>query len=139
MKRRICGMVLAVIMLLAGCGASTNSIDLMQDIEPLSAAWSETLSGGEAAVVTDFGVKLLQQTVTEENTLVSPVSVLMALAMTANGAKGETLAQMEAVLGMKTEQLNTWMHSYLESLPDTKKSSLKLANFLGVRKPEQDM
>ena len=39
----------------------------------------------------DFSVKLLQSTCEEEeNTLVSPMSVLSALAMTANGARGET-------------------------------------------------
>lgn len=32
-----------------------------------------------------------------ENTLVSPLSVMSALVMTANGAKGETLRQMEDI------------------------------------------
>ncbi|MBR6807137.1 MAG: serine protease, partial [Clostridia bacterium] len=34
-----------------------------------------------------------------KNTLISPLSVLCALAMTANGAEEETLQQIETVLG----------------------------------------
>ena len=56
-----------------------------------------------AFAVTDFGVRLLQHSMKKEiikgeenkNILVSPLSVLCALAMTANGARGETLSQME--------------------------------------------
>ena len=55
----------------------------------------------------DFSVKLLQTTCDrEDNTLVSPMSVLSALAMTANGARGETRTQMEEILGGSVEQLN---------------------------------
>ena len=48
----------------------------------------------------DFAIKLFQQTRDgNKNSLISPLSVMLALSMTANGAKGETLAQMEALLG----------------------------------------
>lgn len=73
----------------------------------------------------DFSVKLLQATCDqEENTLVSPMSVLSALAMTANGARGETLAQMEDTLGGTVEQLN----GVLTGLGQEKDSPLYLAN-----------
>lgn len=73
----------------------------------------------------DFSVKLLQATCDqEENTLVSPMSVLSALAMTANGARGETLAQMENTLGGSVEQLN----GALAGLGQEKDSPLYLAN-----------
>ena len=41
-----------------------------------------------------------------ENVLISPISILAALAMTANGAKGETLTQMEQVFGVNMYRLN---------------------------------
>lgn len=49
----------------------------------------------------DFSLNLLKQTHDEENTavLISPLSVALALSMTANGADGNTLAQFEEVLG----------------------------------------
>lgn len=73
----------------------------------------------------DFSVKLLQATCDEEeNTLVSPMSVLSALAMTANGARGETLAQMEETLGGSVEQLN----GALVGLGQEENSPLYLAN-----------
>lgn len=73
----------------------------------------------------DFSVKLLQATCDEEeNTLVSPMSVLSALAMTANGARGETLAQMEEILGGSVEQLN----GALVGLGQEENSLLYLAN-----------
>lgn len=73
----------------------------------------------------DFSVKLLQSTCDqEENTLVSPMSVLSALAMTANGARGETRAQMEDTLGGTVEQLN----GALTRLGQEEDSPLYLAN-----------
>ena len=73
----------------------------------------------------DFSVKLLQSTCEEEeNTLVSPMSVLSALAMTANGARGETRSQMENTLGGTVEQLN----GALTGLSQEEDSPLYLAN-----------
>lgn len=73
----------------------------------------------------DFSVKLLQTTCDrEDNTLVSPMSVLSALAMTANGARGETRTQMEEILGGSVEQLN----GALAGLGQENDSPLYLAN-----------
>lgn len=88
----------------------------------------------------DFAVKLLQSTCDqEENTLVSPMSVLSALAMTANGARGETRTQMENTLGGSVEQLN----GALAGLGQEKDSPLYLANSIwfaegGGITPNQD-
>jgi serpin B len=82
-----------------------------------------------AAAAADFGVRLFKTSMEEgENTLISPLSVLYALAMTANGADGETLAQMEQVLGMDCNNLNSYMLAYLDLLPETKDYKMSLAN-----------
>ena len=90
---------------LVGC-TKTYATDLMDGVKegpPTEVQVQEETWTG----MYDFSVKLLQTTCDqEENTLVSPMSVLSALAMTANGARGETLAQMEDVLGGSVEQLN---------------------------------
>lgn len=53
------------------------------------------------AALASFGLELLQKTrkAGETSTLVSPLSVALALSMAANGADGNTLAQFEEVLG----------------------------------------
>ncbi len=66
-----------------------------------------------------------------ENTLISPISVMTALAMTANGANGLTEEEMEAVLGggMSTEDLNAYLYAYLENLSE----EVSLANSIWFR------
>lgn len=107
---------------------TVSAEDLMEGVIPNDVVLLEDLSN-DSAEVTDFGIRLFQTAMQEgENTLLSPVSVLSALAMTANGAEGETLAQMEEVLGMPVEALNSYMHTYMEQLPEGEKYKLRLAN-----------
>lgn len=81
------------------------------------------------ACVTDFAIRLFQKCEKSgENTLISPLSVICALAMTANGAEEETLSQMESVLGMTTEELNEYLHSYIKTLSQGDGYKLSLAN-----------
>lgn len=108
---------------LVGC-TKTYATDLMDGVkgEPTTEVQvqEETWEGMQ-----DFSVKLLQTTCDrEENTLASPMSVLSALAMTANGARGETRAQMENILGGSVEQLN----GALAGLGQEEDSPLYLAN-----------
>ena len=72
-----------------------------------------------------------------KNTLISPLSVLCALAMTANGAEEETLAQMEEVLGMTTDELNLYLYSYMKNLPQGDKYKLSLANSIWFTEDER--
>lgn len=107
-----------------------NSTDLMKNVQPEEIEKNQNLSetGGP---LTDFGVNLFQKSMRPgENTLVSPLSVLYALSMTANGAEGDTLTQMEAVLGRDVQQRNRWLHSYTEGL---KGGNLFLANAIWLK------
>ena len=64
------------------------------------------------AAVTDFAVRLFKASQDDgKNTLISPLSVLAALSMTANGADKDTLAQMQNVLGMPIDQLNALINN----------------------------
>ena len=62
--------------------------------------------------------------------LVSPLSVMLALSMTANGAQGETLKQFEEVLGdkMGIGDLNAQLFNYTSSLSSIEKAKFNLAN-----------
>lgn len=107
---------------------NSSAEDLMQGIVPQKVEPLEEMTAQNAAV-TDFGIRLLQATLEEgENTLLSPLSVVSALAMTANGAEGETREQMEQVLGLTVEELNAYMYTYILKLPDEKFGQLQLAN-----------
>lgn len=90
--------------------------------------------------VTDFGIRLFQQAVTDSNLLVSPLSVISALSMTANGAREETLTQMETVLGMPVDRLNAYLNSYTAALPCADDYTLHLANSIWLKdEPEADV
>ena len=105
---------------------STN--DLMKDVPAKAVDVLSDMDAGASAAA-DFGVRLFKSSMEEgKNTLISPLSVLYALAMTTNGADGETLAQMEQVLGMDCENLNSFMLAYLDLLPEGKAYKMSLAN-----------
>lgn len=62
-----------------------------------------------------------------KTTLVSPLSVLTALALVQNGAQGNTLAQLEQALGgLDRDTLNAYMRAYCDFL--TESDELKIAN-----------
>ena len=97
----------------------------------------------EAAM--DFSVRLFQISVGgprddvrgfADNVLISPVSVLTALAMTANGAQNDTLSQMEAVFGVEREPLRDYLRTYLDNLPNERKYKLHMANSIWIKEDE---
>lgn len=113
---------------LTGCAKKIEAKNLMDDIKPNTVNASEDLST-ENREVTDFAMRLFKAGYVDgENMLISPLSVLSALAMTANGAQDETLLQMENTLGMTKDKLNRYVYSYMENLPQGKNYKLSLAN-----------
>ncbi len=93
----------------------------------------------------DFSVKLFQESVNppyesdkiaDENVLISPTSILTAMAMTASGAEKDTLTQMEEVFGIASEPLRDYMRSYLNNLPDEEKYKLHMANSIWIENDE---
>ena len=131
MKRRI-AMLLVLALLLTACGnIQATAKKLMGDVPARIVCLAEQPDRSTEAA--DFALKLFQESLDgERNTLVSPLSVLLALGMTANGADGETLAQMEHTLGSDVENLNY----YLYSLMDGQSDQLKLANAIWFRDHE---
>ena len=118
----------------AACN-TPQSDDLMQDVKanPDTAQNVELFDVSDAAVA-DFAVRLFKESMVDgENTLISPLSVLVGLAMTANGADNQTLLQMEAVLGMPIEQLNSWISTYMKNLPAEETYKLSLANSIWLK------
>ena len=83
-----------------------------------------------------FALNLLQQTYEDgKNEMISPLSVLAALTMTENGAKGNTLSQMEQVLsdGTPVGQQGRELSSYMKKLTDTENAHLNIANSIWLK------
>lgn len=113
-----------------------NAKDLMSDISPKSVEKSDDLTYGNKAFY-DFAVTLFKENqVNGDNVLISPLSVLCALSMTANGADNNTLKEMEQVFGLSASDMNKYLYSYINSLEQGEKFSLKLANSLWITNDE---
>ena len=84
---------------------------------------------------TKFAISLLQETAEDgRNVLISPYSVMQALSMTANGAKGNTLEEMEQALGgTSIDRLNQYLYTQRTSQPNDEKCKLLTANSIWIR------
>ncbi|MGN0614909.1 serpin family protein [Ruminococcus flavefaciens] len=109
----------------------------------VKASEGKTTDAEFAAAEMKFGVDILKNSFDptkkdEENLLVSPMSISAALAMTANGADGETKAEMEKVLGngLTLDQLNEYMAYYISKLPNEKKQKVMLADSIWFKDKE---
>lgn len=94
------------------------------------------IPGEDISSAINFAVNLFKlsdgENKDEMNKLVSPVSVLIAIAMIANGAEGETLQQIEQAFGMSIKELNSFIYSYVNSLPEGEKYKPNLANSIWI-------
>lgn len=120
MKRALALLLVSALSLslLSGCSAGPAAEQL--SAEPISLTAQELAAHGPDVqdacdALSSFGLELLQNTEQSgESTLLSPLSVILALSMAANGAEGETLAQFqEALGGVSLEALNAACQSLL--------------------------
>ncbi len=143
-KKRTCAaivtlaMLAAVLMNAVGCAMDVQAADLMEGIR------ANSVSGKRAdddfiTGTANFSIELLQRTTQkDENMMISPLSVMLALAMTANGADGATRTQMSEMLGgeIPLETLNEYLYSYVKELPSEENSKLEIANSIWFRDSE---
>ncbi|MGO5022706.1 serpin family protein [Lawsonibacter sp. LCP25S3_G6] len=125
--------------LLGGCAAASAAKELSAQPVKLT---TQDLSRYDPdapkshAALSDFGLDLLKNTRQKESTLVSPLSISIALAMAANGADGDTLEEFQQVLGdgLPLESINaafaSLMWVYSDGLGGSTKCSI--ANSLWV-------
>lgn len=86
-----------------------------------------------------FATDLLKQTYQPgKNEMLSPLSILAALTMTENGARGDTLSQMEQVIsnGVSVTQHGQELSAYMKNLPDTENAHLGIANSIWFKKSD---
>lgn len=137
MKKRLLALLLTLSITtisLTGCGSKIQATNLMEEKKPANPVKMTSISETNTIAATDFAVRLFQQAKNgEENTLISPLSVLPALSMTCNGAKDETRFQLEQTLGMPVDKLNEYLYSYIHHLPNEKDCQFHLANSIWLR------
>ncbi|MCL2718021.1 MAG: serpin family protein [Lachnospiraceae bacterium] len=156
--KKLISTLLMITIIASGCTASTpadnsappeqqevitsenpSETDLITDDVIKNTVTGKTQDEAFVYSMADFSFELFKKSITDkENSLVSPLSVMLALAMTANGADGETLAQMETLLGggISLNDLNEYLYSYVKGLPSAENSQLLIANSIWFRDDE---
>ena len=123
MKKLALLLAVALLLALPGCGAETGLLTGVTASERGEAA-------DAAGLAADFTVGLFNAAYEGGDALISPVSVLAALAMAEAGAEGETLAQMEEVFGADAETMRLVLSAYMSSVAGTE---AKTANAIWFR------
>ncbi len=127
MKKHLLSWLLlfALALSMVGCAAESAEPALSTEVPRENALTLDLLSALERQPVESqapdrdlsdlmgaFALALLQNShVPGENTVLSPYSLYLSLAMTANGAQGQTLEQIEGLLGMAIGELNPYIPS----------------------------
>lgn len=117
-----------------------SAANLMSDIKA-SAVSEKELNEAFFASQMKLSVDLFKSSVSEsenKNVLISPLSIQLALAMTANAADGQTRQEMESLLGndITLNELNQYLHTYIKKLPTSEKYKLGIANSIWFRDSE---
>lgn len=153
----IISLVLVLIMALnfAGCGKEIVIIEEIPEGEMRSKLTASELTAGLTANKVsgksadnkftksqfEFCAELFKACVKErgsKSVFISPLSVQLVLAMTGNGANGETKAQIEKLLSstIPLDELNGYLYSYVNSLASEKDYKTNIANSVWLRDDE---
>ena len=121
-----------VILVVVKNGKNVSASDLMEGITANQVTETAVISE-YAPALADFSVRFFKECyMNGSNQLISPLSAIYALGMTANGADGETLRQMEDAFGISSETLNRYLYSYISGLSRGENYKLELANSIWV-------
>lgn len=145
MKKQIVAGMLAMSML-AGCSVaggqggnpedhrSTSARNVTADAPVLNIEAEDTsLGNSEISSMSASSLQLLQQVAAAEgegkNVLISPTSMMMAFGMLENGARGETLSQIENVFGsIPVSDMNPIMYSMAQRFNEAEDVNWNVAN-----------
>ncbi len=146
--KKTIAIALSTCMLFSACGCNnskdadkqkTNSTNLTANVKNIDVDDKE-LDEKFVYATADFSIELFKTSTLSdvkegENVLISPESVLCALAMTANGAAGNTLTEMEDVIagGMDIADFNEYLYTYNNRLTDSKDVEFYIANSLWIK------
>ncbi|EGD52445.1 proteinase inhibitor I4 serpin [Thermoanaerobacter ethanolicus JW 200] len=129
---------IAMLMNITGCSFPTSKVQAANLMEGIKANPVSEKNIDEKFInnTADFSIEIFKKLIDhKKNSLISPLSVMLALAMTANGADKETLSQMEKTLGkdISIEDLNKYLYTYMKKLSNEEKSKLTIANSIWLK------
>lgn len=115
---KVVTMALVVGMTLSACAGSTHydDMELTSDVKSVVCFDTEVYERDGFTAVQEFGLSLLKEQFEETNPVVSPVSAYIALAMTGDGADGNTRQEFLDLLGTGGE-MTLLSKEMLEKLP----------------------
>ena len=102
----------------------------LEDAHPDGTKIDDKFRNGQAQFTLDIFKREFKE---DENSLVSPYSIMQALAMTANGANGET---KKALGGLPIEDLDKYLATWRRNQPDSEECKLLTANSVWIRDNE---
>ncbi len=135
-------LLLSICILFTSVSCTVNPItpkyqDKDISVENLLGKYSSRTDKSGIQVTQDFKDALVQfsfdicKAVTKKdgnNVAMSPLSIYICLAMIANGADGDTKAQMEDVLGMSIADINKGLYALLNGFTSSENCKLDIAN-----------
>ncbi len=140
-------LVFCLMLINCGCGKKETS-----DARNLTSGISrQTVNGKEPDedfiyATADFSINLFKASAMADlkegkNVLISPESLVSALSMTANGAKGDNLRQMEQVIanGMDIAEYNRYMYTYNSRLAESKDIKFNIANSIWIKDKQDEI
>ncbi len=141
MIKKILCLAMTVVLVACAGGCSKNVIESNELTREVTAQKIETCEIDEefSTQSINFAFELYKNSDSEDkNTLVSPLSVMLALGMTANGAAGNTLTEFEEVLGggISAEELSKLYKSYVDALPSSGNTKISIANSIWINDME---
>ena len=87
--------------------------------------------------VKNVSMELFKESVSDgKNSMISPVSILMAMAMAENGAAAGSRTQIEKAFGCTTEELSDWLKNWMTSLKSGTNTRMNVANSFWFRDTE---
>lgn len=128
-KSSACVALALSLSILTSCGSNARLLTPLGSTEPQYTSVDRT-------AVNDFALKLFSACkASGENTMLSPLSILCALGMTAEGAVGSTLSQMEEVIGLDRDRLAAAIESIRSTVDSAVNDEVKvkLADSIWIR------
>ena len=121
-------LTLALCLLCSACAQKVQAQNLMEGVRGTNPQITQIPEEAVSALY-DLSFSLFSQLEDKgENTVFSPVSVFYCLGLIANGSGGNTLAQLENLLGMDVQTLNEVSLALSERLESSQEVSWNVAN-----------
>lgn len=134
LSRGIGAFGLALGLLASGCGANPLEAKNLTEGYRAKAEKAAPLNSEQKEILQNFAFTLYKKAMKKgENSMLSPLSVLEAMGMTANGMKGKAREEYEALTGADTADMNRLLLAYRETLKDLKDIKLEPANSIWFR------